>query len=429
MKSRLVLSALPRHLLLAGLLVAAPAHAQAPNTKPPEARPAVGKPLVQAQTLFNEGRFAESLNKVREAEQAASDPSPYELYLVNRTKAAAALRAGQQELAFNATEAAIATQHLSGPAQVELIESLVHAAYGAKDYVRAARWAERYAQEGGSNPAVAPLRIQALYFAGDHAAAASALQAQVTADDAAGRSISERELLLLANAQRQLPDEAGYAATMERLATRHSKPVYWSELIARVDRRTLGDRLALDLFRLVRATGNMGRIENHVALANLAQYAGFSGEAVSVLDEAAAKGLIAGPDAAKHQALRDKARKEAAADSAARKQDLAMAQSAKDGNGLAMLGQISAAEGRYDAGIALMEQGLARGGLRHPDEVKLRLGEALALAGKGAAAAQTLTPLNRGSDGASRLARLWALYATREPATDSVAAGQAPAAR
>lgn len=421
MPSRFPLSVLARRLFLAGLLITASAHAETPPA--PTARPAVGTPLMQAEALLKEGRNAEALDKVREAEKAAPDLSRYEQYIVSRLKAAAAMRAGQAELAFGATEAAIATGHLSGAAQAELIESLVHAAYQAKDYARAARWAERYAAEGGGNPEVAPLRIQALYLAGDHAAVAAALKAQVQADDGAGRTTSERELKLLFSSQRQLADAAGMAATLERLATRYPKPAYWSELIGRIDQQALGDRLRLDLFRLARATGTLQHIDQHVALAQLALHAGFPGEAASVLDEAAAAGWLGSPESVKHQALREKARKQAAEDAAAQKADLAAASAAKDGNGLAMLGQSAAAQGRHDAGIKLMEQALARGGLRRADEVKLRLGEAQALAGQGPAATQTLSGLARGNDGAAALARLWTLYAARVPSATAVTAG------
>jgi hypothetical protein len=423
-------------LLAAGLLATPPARADFPQLKIADpsqlagaraadaARPAVGVPLMQAEALFNEKRYADALAKVREAEKAVPDPTPYELFVVNRTKAAVAMSAGQTELAFAATEAAIATQRLTGAAQAELIESLVHAAYGAKDYARAARWAERHAAEAGPRPEIAALRIQALYLAGDYAAAAAALQAQVKADDDAGRNTSERELQVLASSQRKLRDDTGVAATLERLATRYPKPAYWSELLSRVERRGVGDRLVLDLFRLARATGNATRTEDHVALANLALHAGFAGEAAKVLDEAAAKGLLVGADAAKHQGLREKARKLAAEDTAANARDLATAQASKDGNGLAMLGQAAAAEGRYEAGIALMQRGLARGGLKRPDEVKLRLGEAQALAGQEAAARQTLAGVN-GPDGVTALARLWALYAARVPAPAAAPASAA----
>jgi len=56
-----------------------------------------------------------------------------------------------------------------------------------------------------------------------------------------------------------------------------------------------------------------------------------------------------------------------------------------------------------------MEQGLAKGGLKRPDDAKLHLGLTQALAGRKDDAKQTLAGVH-GSDGASDLARLWTLY-------------------
>ena len=386
---------------------------QADTAKPADTvRPVVGTPLLSAQTAITGGRFAEALSNVSEAEKAATDASAYELYIINRTKAAAAMGAGQTELAFTATEAAIATKAAPAPEQLALIESLVHAAYGAKDYARAARWADRYAQEGGAKPDVASLRVQAQYLGGDYAGAAATLNDQVKADDAAGRSTPERELRVLASAQAKLGDTAGRTATIERLATHHPKPAYWSELLSRIDRRTLDDRLALDFLRLAHATGSLGEAGPQLALAEIALSAGFAGESLAVLDAGLAKGVLGvGPDAAKHRALRDRARKLAADDAAARQRDEAAARASRDGNALVMLGQIAAAEGRFDDGMALMEQGLAKGGVRREQEARLRLGEAQALSGRSAEARQTLGSV-QGAGGLSELTQLWRLYAS-----------------
>lgn len=386
------------------------------------ARPAVGVPLVAAENLIKEGRFADALAKVREAEKAAADLSPYEQYAVARVTAAAARGAGQHELSFTATEAAIATNRLVGAEQLDLIASLVHAAYDAKDYARAARWAERYLKDGGTQADIAPLRIQALYLAGDFAAVTAALQAQANADEAAGRVTAERPLQLLASAQLKMRDEAGALRTIERLALHHGKPAYWSQLAARVDVRALPERLLIDYLRFVRATGNLAQADNALSHASLAIAATLPGEALAVLDEAQAKGLFKDTGADRHKALRETAAKQLAQDTAARAKDEAAARASRDGNGYAMLGQALVGEGRLDAGIAAMEQAIAKGGLRHPEELRLRLGEAQALAGRGPAAVQTLAGV-KAPPAAAGLARLWSLYASRKAPT---AAGDVP---
>ncbi|MGH8446499.1 MAG: hypothetical protein ACREVL_14600, partial [Solimonas sp.] len=64
--------------------------------------------------------------------------------------------------------------------------------------------------------------------------------------------------------------------------------------------------------------------------------------------------------------------------------------------------------GQYDKGLALMEQGIAKGGLKKPDEARLRLGYAQYLAGKTADAQKTFQGL-QGSAAVGDLARLWLL--------------------
>ncbi|HJV61826.1 MAG TPA: hypothetical protein VJ743_12835 [Albitalea sp.] len=407
---------------------AAPAQAASANTAADTARPAVGGPVVQAQELVRAGKFTEALAKLDEAEKAVTDPTPYERYVLSRTKAAAALGAGQSSVAFDAIEAALATDKVAGEARLSLIESLVQNAYAAKDYARVARWASRYAQEGGTKDDVETLRVQALYLAGDNAGAAAALLAKVKADDAANRVTPERTLQLLASAQRKLNDSAGSTATMERLATRYPKPAYWGDLLSNVDRKALPDRLLLDLFRLVRATGNLASADQHLLLAGLAMEAGFPAETLAVLDEAAAKGVFAGGEPAQAKALRAKARKQAGEDAAARQRDEAAAHRAHDGNALVTLGQLAIAEGQVDHGIAMIEEGLAKGGVRHADEVRLRLGAAQAQAGRAGAAAKTLAPL-QGTGGMATLAHLWTLYAASARPGTPVASTQGDAAR
>ena len=47
---------------------------------------------------------------------------------------------------------------------------------------------------------------------------------------------------------------------------------------------------------------------------------------------------------------------------------------AKDGNDLVQIGYAYVTMGQADKGIPLIEQGLAKGGLKRPDDAQLRLG-------------------------------------------------------
>jgi hypothetical protein len=408
-------------LLAAGMLAAAassPVQAQA--TKPADAasaakpadtaRAQVGTPLVAAEALAKQGKFTEALEKVQEAERVA-DQTPYERYTVARMKSAIAMSAGQTALGFDATEAAIAAGYGSRDEQRELMASLVHAAYAAKDYTRSLRWADRYLKEGGTRTDIEPLRMQSQYLSGDYAGAAASLLVRVKADEAAGQVTKERDLQLLLNAQRKSGDDAGGVKTVERLAKNYPKPVYWAELINTVDRKTLSDRLFIDLFRLMRATGNLTGGQEAVWYAQVSLQAGLAAEALAVLDEAKAQGVLKAQDLKAAEPVRAKAARQAADDVANRKRDEAAARASKDGNALVIQGQGAVGEGRVAEGVAMIEQGFAKGGVRRPEENRLRLGEAQLMAGQRDAARKTFASVT-GPEGLTELSRLWALLAS-----------------
>ena len=69
--------------------------------------------------------------------------------------------------------------------------------------------------------------------------------------------------------------------------------------------------------------------------------------------------------------------------------------------------------GQVDKGVALIEQGIAKGGLKRPEDAKLHLGIAQLQSGKSKGkAVQTLRSV-QGKDGAADLGRLWAVYASQ----------------
>ncbi len=79
----------------------------------------------------------------------------------------------------------------------------------------------------------------------------------------------------------------------------------------------------------------------------------------------------------------------------------------KDGNDLVKAGMVYASRGEGAKAVELMEKGIAKGGLRRPDDAKLRLGLTLmatpATKSKGV---QTLRSIDA-KDGTSDIARMW----------------------
>ena len=90
----------------------------------------------------------------------------------------------------------------------------------------------------------------------------------------------------------------------------------------------------------------------------------------------------------------------------------AQANAAKDGAGLVNIGYNFVLNGQNDKGLAMMEKGIAKGGLKRPEDAKLHLGAAYLLAGQKAKAQQIFKTV-QGADGTADLARLWVLQAQR----------------
>jgi hypothetical protein len=171
--------------------------------------------------------------------------------------------------------------------------------------------------------------------------------------------------------------------------------------------------------RLKLVTRSLRTTAEYFEAAQLALQEGFPTEARDFLERGYAAGLLgAGPEADRHRRLRDMVAEAVAEDSRSPGEDVAALSAAKDGTALLNAGFNQVLRGQADKGLPLMEQGLRKGGLKRPEDGKLRYGIALALAGRGTAAAQALHGI-QGRDGTADLARLWAIAARRSPAGSS----------
>jgi hypothetical protein len=273
-------------------------------------------------------------------------------------------------------------------------------------------WGQRYFKEGGTSGSVRTLLIQSQYLSGDFAGAARELRTEIEQAEKAGATPGEDRLKLLANATLKMNDTNGYVWAEERLVTYHPKKEYWVDLLARLQRKpNFSDRLALDTYRLSLATGSMSAANDFMEMAQLALQAGFPAEARQVMDKGFASGALgSGKEADRQKRLRDLVLKRLDEDKKAQAANIAEAQAAKDGSGLVDAGMNLVFAGEAQKGLQLMQQGLAKGSLKRPDDAKLHYAIAQIVAGDNGKAQATLRGVG-GHDGTADLARLWSLYA------------------
>jgi Tfp pilus assembly protein PilF len=364
-------------------------------------RAEIGKPLQDAQALMKQGKNREALAKLREADNVGNKTAN-ESYLIERVRAAAASAAGDNEAAAKSFETLIASGRLSAGEKDKFSEGLVGLYIRAKDYGKANAAINRQLKER-DNPALRQLLIQNYYVSGNLSQAEQELR-----NIEKGGKLNEDQLGLLANIQLKKGDKEGYVGTIEKLAASYPKVSYWTDLLNRVVTKPgYSNRLTVDVYRLKLANNLLKKPSEFVEMAQLVLQAKAPAEALKVIDKGYKAGALGvGAEAARHQRLKDLAEKNLADSQKTLATDEAALVKAKDNDGLLAMGYGLVQAGQADKGLQMMQDAIKAGGLRNPEDAKLHLGEAQAVAGKKAQAITTLKSVG-GKDGTADLARYW----------------------
>ena len=357
--------------------------------------------------------YAEVQSRIDQAD-ALPNKTDYESFVLNRLRIALASVTGNSAMAITSLETVIASGRLSPSDQGDFIQALANYHYNAKDYPKAITWFTRYQKETGDTVKVRPYIIRAYYFNNDFVKAKQELLVDLQANQKAGKPPAIEELQLLANTGAKSKDPATYLIALEQLVKYYPSDDYWTDLLNRTQNKAgYSTRFQLDVFRLERVAVKAMSPEEYTEMAELALLAGFPTEAKKTMDAGFAAGVLGtGADAAKHKKVRDQAAKGAADDQKNIASGEASAAKSKDGNGLINLGYAYVTMDQFDKGIELIQKGIEKGGLKRPDDAKLRLGYSYAMAGRKDDALKTLATV-QGNDGLGDLARYWTLWVNR----------------
>jgi len=373
-------------------------------------RPEVGKPLKEAGALVKAGKYKDALAKVKDAE-AVSGRTANENFQIEYMRMAAGSGAQDTDAMVKGFEALKASGRLAQPDQLRMIEAIAGTYLRNKDAGKALTWSQRYFKEGGNSATMKEVQSQAQYLSGDMTSIIRETSEEIAADEKAGRTPAQNKLNLLLNAAMKAKDTTAEGLALEKLLAYYPRKELWADVLGRVQAKpSFSDRFSLDVYRLKLASGNMRDANDYMEMAQLAVQAGFPDEAKLVVDKGFASNVLGqGAEGARHKRLQDLVLKkvaEAKAGAAAAEKD---ALSAKDGNGLVSLGLAAAFRGQGAQGAKLVDEGIAKGNLKRPEDAKLYLGLAYFQAGD-MAKAQAAWRTVKGTDGAADLARLWSVY-------------------
>jgi tetratricopeptide (TPR) repeat protein len=361
-------------------------NAQAAAPKPDTVRPELFKLLDPAQIkpLMDAKNYTEVQNRVTQAE-AFPDKTPYETYVLNRMKLSLATSTGNDQASIAALEAILASGKLPAADHGQFTQALAGMYYNAKNYPKAIEAFKRFQAENPNSDAVTAPLVRSYYLSGDYANAMKLLRPQLEAAEKSGKAPSSEDLRLYASAAVKVKDDAAYLYGLEQLLNYYPNDDVWMDAIYRgiVRKQGFNEVNYPDVLRLEFAAVKIMTPEQYTELAELALKDGFPTEAKKVVDAGFAAGALGtGGSAAQHRQLRDRATKGAADDAKNIANGEAGAAKSKTGAGLVNLGWAYVTMDQFDKGIGFIEQGIAKGGLKVPDEAKLRLGLAYLRAGQ-----------------------------------------------
>ncbi|HEX7910622.1 MAG TPA: hypothetical protein VF534_21375, partial [Paraburkholderia sp.] len=271
------------------------------------------------------------------------------------------------------------------------------------NYAQAAKVAQRYLKSGGGDPDMRTLLVQSYYLSNDCASVVGVLKPSVDAQVHAGHAPDESQLQLLATCAQRTKDDVTYRGALEKLVAYHPKQSYWDDLFAAIRNKPgYSSALDIDTYRLRRATGSLTSVDDYMEMTQLAIVAGTTAEGKQVIDQGFTSGVL-GHDA---QADREKRLQALAAKRAQAPADPANPVAPVN----VAFNQVFA--GQAKQGLAAMDAAIAKGGLDHPDQAQLHLGEAYYAAGDKVRAVQAFRAV-KGADGSADLARLWVLVASK----------------
>jgi hypothetical protein len=392
--------------LLPSLLLALVAAASIGVATAQGIRNEVGKPLQQAGDLLKAGKAREALAKVREAENAGAK-NANEQSMIDRMKAAAAQRAGDYNTAIQAVESLY--NRAGGSDKGQYAEQIASMYAQTRNNAKASEWLGKAQQAGNNGSGIRQLQAYLQQSGGDYAAIARDANAAVNGAIQAGRRPDENDLLRLADAQQRTGNTTGYIATLEKLLSYYPKKDYWNAYLGRLTRKPgFSDRFSLDVLRLKLASGTLTTTEDFMEMGQLALQVRLPAEALRIIEQGFKSGALGtGPEASRHQRLKELAMKRDGEMKAAIAQNATEAAAQKTGDDLVEAGYAYVTMGETDRGIKLIEQGIAKGGLKRPEDAKLRLGMAMLQSGKNRAKALQVLRSVSGKDGGAEVARLW----------------------
>ncbi|WP_342120350.1 tetratricopeptide repeat protein [Pseudoduganella sp. OTU4001] len=359
--------------------------------------------------LLEAKKYAEVNALLAEAD-AMANKTPFEQYIINRMRLAVAFGTNDKPKLMEMLTYVVNSGRLEKDEQAKFTQALAGYYQEDKNWPKVIEYLTKYGQL--TNDPKVPRQIMQIRFeSGDHKGVQADLMKKLEDGIKNNQPLTREELHMLADASNRLKDKNTYLTALEALVRWHPRDQYWSDMLYRTrGKENYSNRFSADIVRLQKVATTKMDENDYLELAEIDQLEGQFIEGKAVLDAGIANGAVKMTDKVKK--LKAQLDKQAADDTKGIVASEAAARKAKNGTGLVNLGYAFVTMGQYDKGIALIQDGIAKGGLKNAEDAKLRLGYSYAMAGKKEEAIKTLESV-QGADGRADLARYWILWVNR----------------
>ena len=387
----------------------APAYAAEKKGETQKISAKVGKPLKEARDLMTAKKWKEALAKTKEV-AAMPDKTPDEEAIVNEMLSYIMMNLKDYAGAVAVYETMLAKNQFA-PADVpKRVLTVSQLYFSLKNYPKSIQYGERYLKENGADLEVQRQIAEAYYLQNNFAKSEEATQTLLKTAQQKGVAVKEDWLKLLLSAQYKQDKKKEIVGTLERLLVSFPSDQYWSNVFTYANDSTFSDRQIITYLRLMHARNLMGHDE-FVEAAELSLAVNNPGDAKAFLEDGFAKGKL-GVGAAKDREVKllNLAKKQAAEDVGLLPSLEKEAAAKAEGEPLVRIGEAYLGHGQYQNAINALTKGLAKGGVKSADDVRINTGIAYLGLKKKDEAIKEFKAVPATSKMAL-LARLWAIHA------------------
>jgi hypothetical protein len=397
---------------LSSMLAPAPAHAQEAKKETQRVGAKVGKPLKAAQAALQKSDWDTALAKTLEAD-AIPDKTAYEDYQVAEFLSFVYLKKADYANAALAYDRILQSGQVPPEDLTDRTKVATQLNFQIKNYPKAIEYGARWAESTGRSISEPDsLLAQAYFIQDDYANALTHAKSAVEIARRNGEPLKEAWLQIMLACYNNNDDMAGVGAALESLVREFPSHRYWEQLLGvnqRIEEQD--DRVTLSLYELMYEIDALRRDVDYVEMAQLAIQTGVPGEAVKVLERGFENKVLEEEDVPRRKALLAEARTSAQNDQKSLAALETEAKAAKAGQADVALGSAFLSYGQYDKAAEALRRGIAKGGVKRPDEAQIALGRALLQINQPEDALKAFAAVPDGSKFA-RVANLWEIYAT-----------------